>query len=236
MVIFDLPFHNLVKRLGILTINQEKYTKGCSSEELPESAESHFISWWGLYSVICVSLDLGMDLFWSVKSFSGIYVYFINHMFVCEYLAMGSWLSNLVCDLLPPVVVKRRQAQMVWHGAPIHKKDSVTQVIEFKISNNIKLHHWLKIYGLFAKWVEFAFWWSYIGKSLSLQPAQQAFVNKFFMIFLFCILSYCLSFYDALYSIQFPLLLPQYFLVGIYCFIFCLYFLCWCGFIYVFKK
>ena len=31
-----------------------------------------------------------------------------------------------------------------------------------------------KSYGDFAEWVDFAYWWSFIGKGLRLQPAQQA--------------------------------------------------------------
>jgi hypothetical protein len=33
---------------------------------------------------------------------------------------------------------------------------------------------WFKNYGDFAEWVDFAYWWSFIGKGLRLQPAQQA--------------------------------------------------------------
>ena len=38
-----------------------------------------------------------------------------------------------------------------------------------------KLHYWFKSYGDFAEWVDFAYWWNFIGKGLRLQPEQQAF-------------------------------------------------------------
>ena len=37
-----------------------------------------------------------------------------------------------------------------------------------------KCHHWFKSDGDFADWVDFAYWWSCIGKGLRLQHAQQA--------------------------------------------------------------
>ena len=37
-----------------------------------------------------------------------------------------------------------------------------------------KLHYWFKSYGNFDELVDFAHWWSFIGKGLLLQPAQQA--------------------------------------------------------------
>ena len=40
--------------------------------------------------------------------------------------------------------------------------------------NAYKLHHWFKSNGHFTEGVDFAYWWSCIGKGLSLQPAQQA--------------------------------------------------------------
>jgi hypothetical protein len=36
------------------------------------------------------------------------------------------------------------------------------------------MHYWCKSFADFAQWVDFAFWWSFIGKGLLLQPAQQA--------------------------------------------------------------
>ena len=37
------------------------------------------------------------------------------------------------------------------------------------------MHELCKSYGDFAEWVDFASWWSCIGKGLRLQPARQAF-------------------------------------------------------------
>ena len=36
-----------------------------------------------------------------------------------------------------------------------------------------KLLYWFKSYGNFAELVDFAYWWSCIGKGLSLQPAHK---------------------------------------------------------------
>ena len=37
-----------------------------------------------------------------------------------------------------------------------------------------KPHQWFKSYDHFTKRMNFAYWWSLIGKGLRLQPAQQA--------------------------------------------------------------
>ena len=37
-----------------------------------------------------------------------------------------------------------------------------------------KSHYWFKSYGDFVEFVDFAYWWSFIGKGLRLQSAQQA--------------------------------------------------------------
>ena len=37
-----------------------------------------------------------------------------------------------------------------------------------------KSHHWFQSYGHVTKGVDLAYWWSFIGKGLCLQPAQQA--------------------------------------------------------------
>ena len=44
------------------------------------------------------------------------------------------------------------------------------------IFNNFQgdLHYWFKSYGNFAEWMNFAYWWSFIGKDLRRQPAQHA--------------------------------------------------------------
>ena len=46
-----------------------------------------------------------------------------------------------------------------------------------------KSHGWFKSYGDFAKYVNFAYWWTFIGKGLRLQPAQQVCL---FYILLIC--------------------------------------------------
>ena len=45
---------------------------------------------------------------------------------------------------------------------------------ESKSRRASKSHNWFKRNGDFAEWVDFTHWWSFIGKGLFLQPAQQA--------------------------------------------------------------
>ena len=63
------------------------------------------------------------------------------------------------------ISLRRRHALTVEYGAFNHKIDYVKKS---------KLYYWFKSYGDFAEWVDFAYWWSCIGKGLRLQPAQQA--------------------------------------------------------------
>ena len=42
-----------------------------------------------------------------------------------------------------------------------------------------KSHHWFKSYGHFTEVVDFAYWLSFIGKGLRLQPGQQACLKLF---------------------------------------------------------
>ena len=39
------------------------------------------------------------------------------------------------------------------------------------------MHQWFKSYGRFTDGVDLAYWWSFIGKGLRLQTAQQAFLS-----------------------------------------------------------
>ena len=39
---------------------------------------------------------------------------------------------------------------------------------------------WFQSYGDFAEWVDFACWWSFIGKGLRLQPAQQVVFSDYY--------------------------------------------------------
>ena len=68
----------------------------------------------------------------------------------------------------------RRHALTVSYGDFSHKIDYVTILGDFKYRRASKSHYWLKSYGDFAEWVDFAHWWSFIGKGLRLQPVQQA--------------------------------------------------------------
>ena len=60
---------------------------------------------------------------------------------------------------------------------------------------------WFTNYGNFAEWLDFAFWWSCNGKGLCLQPAQQACLFSFIIIFQGK--SYCHDYVFACHDIQF---------------------------------
>ena len=64
-------------------------------------------------------------------------------------------------------------------------RDSSSIVIK-KLSKSwsvSKSHQGLKSYGHFSEAVDFAYWWSWIGKGLRLQPAQQAcFLSAFSLV------------------------------------------------------
>ena len=59
---------------------------------------------------------------------------------------------------------------------PLIKQTIVTLFQRFKILKSIKIAV-LRCYGDFAEWDDFAYWWSFIGKGLRQQPAQQAFIS-----------------------------------------------------------
>ena len=63
---------------------------------------------------------------------------------------------------------------MVGDGASSHKIDYVRSFTDSKFQRASKTHYYFKSYDDFAEWVDFAYWWSCIGKGLRLQPAQQA--------------------------------------------------------------
>ena len=44
----------------------------------------------------------------------------------------------------------------------------------FQIPKGTQIELLILKFGDFAEWVGFAYWWSFIGKGLRLQPAQQA--------------------------------------------------------------
>ena len=68
-----------------------------------------------------------------------------------------------------------RHAQTVIDSSFSYKIDYVA------LANDIISPEWhhnciigLKVMPILLKWMDFAYWWSFIGKGLSLQPAQQA--------------------------------------------------------------
>ena len=69
----------------------------------------------------------------------------------------------------------RRNALVAADAAFSHKIYYVTIFSgDSKFQRASKLHCWFKSYGDLAEWVDFAHWWSFIGKGLRLQPAQQS--------------------------------------------------------------
>ena len=72
------------------------------------------------------------------------------------------------------ISLRRRHTLTVGDGASLHKIDYVGRRGDSKYQRASKSHYWFKSYGNFAEWVNFVYWWRYIGKGLRLQPAQQA--------------------------------------------------------------
>ena len=80
-----------------------------------------------------------------------------------------SLIHSLIESSFVKISLQCRHAQRVVDGALSHKIDWVR-----KSQRPSKSHFWFKSYRDFAELVDFAYWWSCIGKGLRLQPAQQA--------------------------------------------------------------
>ena len=70
-------------------------------------------------------------------------------------------------------MLQRSHTKMVKNGASSNKT-KFTFFRDYESLRASKSLFWLQSYGDFAKWVDFAYWWSCIGTGLRLQPAQQA--------------------------------------------------------------
>ena len=57
---------------------------------------------------------------------------------------------------------------------PVKSNQCYTGLGLFKSQRTYKYLHWLKSYGYYAEWVDFAYWWSCIRKDLRVQLVQQA--------------------------------------------------------------
>ena len=78
-------------------------------------------------------------------------------------------------DPLVKISLRRRHALLVEDGVFGHKIDYVAFFLgDSKSWRASKLHYWFKSYDDFAEWLNFACWWSCIGKGLRLQLAQPA--------------------------------------------------------------
>ena len=58
------------------------------------------------------------------------------------------------------------------NGASSHKTNYIEIFSEILIPEGHQKLYWFKSYGDFSERVDFAFWWSFIGKGLRLQPAS----------------------------------------------------------------
>ena len=88
------------------------------------------------------------------------------------YKHLCDWLSISFSHPLVKISLLRRHAQMVKNGDSSHNTNYID--IFFRDSKSwraSKLLYWFKSHGDFGKWVDFAYWWSFIGKGLGLQPA-----------------------------------------------------------------
>ena len=97
-------------------------------------------------------------------------------------LQTASWLisyfSNSVRSWFVKISLRCRHFLMVKDGAFSHKSTMLHYLGDSKSQRAFKLHYWFKSYGGFAEWVDLAYWWSCMGKGLSLQPAQQACLKR----------------------------------------------------------
>ena len=83
-----------------------------------------------------------------------------------------SFMHSFIHSLSHPLVkipLWRRHAQTVKNGASSHKTNCLDISSEMlNLGRALKALHWFKSYGDFAEWVDFAYWWSFIGKGLCL--------------------------------------------------------------------
>ena len=79
------------------------------------------------------------------------------------------------------IYLRRRHALLVQDGAFSHKIDCVKMLSE--ILKGIQIALLVQELWQFAEWVDFAYWWSCIGKGLRLQCAEQVFFSQNFLVF-----------------------------------------------------
>ena len=80
-------------------------------------------------------------------------------------------LDKLINSLSHPLVrifLRCRHAQMIKNCASSHKTNYIDIILEIlNLEEHFKLLYWFKSYGACAKWVDFSYWWSCIGKGLT---------------------------------------------------------------------
>ena len=91
------------------------------------------------------------------------------------YKHLRNSLTDSFIDHLLKIFLQCRHTENIKNGASSHKTNYSDR--ECKSWRESKLLYWFKSYGDFAECVDFAYWWSCIGKGLRLQPLQQAFLN-----------------------------------------------------------
>ena len=74
----------------------------------------------------------------------------------------NTFVINSFSDPLVKISLRCRHAQTVQNGASSHKTNYIDIFSEIL---NLK-GYWFKRYGYFSEWVDFAYWWSCIGKGL----------------------------------------------------------------------
>ena len=113
---------------------------------------------------------IGPQIKWSVKGLSLVNPPSLPYPPPCH------WLTDWLTDPLVKISLRRLQAQTLKIVVPVIKQTIFTFFLlsDSKSWRASKSLYWFKSYGGFTEWVEFAYWWSCIGKGLRLQPAQEA--------------------------------------------------------------
>jgi hypothetical protein len=82
-------------------------------------------------------------------------------------------LIDSVSQPFPPTALWRRHAQIVRDSTSSYKIDYVKEIKKF-LNPEGHQNPLFKSYGHFTEGMDFVYWWSFVGKALRLQPAQQA--------------------------------------------------------------
>ena len=92
----------------------------------------------------------------------------------CTNTSATHRLTDSFTDSLFKISLWCCHAQMDNNGASSHKTNYIDIFRDSKSLRDSKLLYCFKSYDGFAEWVDFAYWWSFTGKGLRLQPVQKA--------------------------------------------------------------